>query len=133
MKSPQSLLFSPPTPSAFLHRKGAPALRVSSWPPLDPLQQLGVFLVTGATDPHAVLQTGSHEGRVEGTVTSLPAATSLLMQLRIQLAFQAASTRFFIYQNQVLLCRTAFNESFSLCVDISGIALTHVQHPAERL
>ena len=34
-------------------------------PPLDPLQQLPVFLVQGAPDLDSVLQMGPHEGRVE--------------------------------------------------------------------
>jgi len=39
---------------------------VSSWPPLDPLQQPHVFPVLGAPGLDAVLQMGPHEGRAEG-------------------------------------------------------------------
>ena len=42
----------------------------------------------GAPGLDAVLQVGPHEGRAEGTVPSLPAATPLLVQPRMQLAFQ---------------------------------------------
>ena len=62
-------------------------------PPLDPLQQLPVFLVLGAPDLDAVLQMGPHKGRVERDNHLLALlATPLLMELRIPLAFQAAST-----------------------------------------
>jgi len=51
-----------PAPSAFLHRRGAPA---SSWPPLDLFQQLYIFPVLGAPGMDPVLQMGPYKSRAE--------------------------------------------------------------------
>lgn len=55
-----------PTFLAFLHKRGASALWSSSWPPLDTLQLVQVFLELRTPELDAVLQAGSHEGRVAG-------------------------------------------------------------------
>jgi len=54
-------------------------------PPQDPLQELHVLPVLGATGLDTVLQMGPHKSRAEGAITSLSVlATSFLMQPRTQ-------------------------------------------------
>ena len=63
------------------------------WPSSDLLQQLCTPPVLGAPGLDAVLQMGPHQGRAEGgNPLPLPAATPLLTQPGMQLAFQAANT-----------------------------------------
>jgi len=58
--------------------------------PLNPLQQLHNFLLLGVPDLDAALQARPNKGRVERDNHSLALlATSLFMQPRISLAFQA--------------------------------------------
>lgn len=71
-----------PALSVFLHRRGTPPLW-SSWPPLDQLQQLHVFLVLGVQYSRWYLR-----GQSRGTQSPpLPCWPPLLMQPRMQLAF----------------------------------------------
>ena len=61
-------------------------------PPLGPLQELCILPAPGALGLDTVQQMGLHEGREEeDRALPLPAATPLLMQPRMLLAFQAAS------------------------------------------
>ena len=79
---------------------------------------------------------GAYKGRVEGNNHHFALlAIPLLMQPRILLAFQAASThllahvKFFICQDpQVLLHRATLKDFFFQSVCISGIAPTQMQH-----
>jgi len=58
---------------------------------LDPFQQLCILLVLGAPGLDAVPQMGPQEGRADGdNPLPCPAATPLLMQPRILLAFHSA-------------------------------------------
>jgi len=64
--------WTPPSPSSCLHSRGAPALCASSWPSLDPLQQIHILLVLRVPSLDAVLQMGPYQGRAEEDNT-LPA------------------------------------------------------------
>lgn len=68
------------------------SLWASSWPPLDSLQQFCILLVLAVPSLNAAVQMGALEGRGEDNHLPLPAVSSLLMQTRILLAFQAART-----------------------------------------
>ena len=95
MKSPHIFLSSrvnTPSSPSFCCWTGAPALSALFWLPLNPLQHLCNFPVLGAPALDVVLQMGPHRSRAEGhNHLPLPAAPSLLMQPRTQLAFRAAT------------------------------------------
>ena len=60
-------------------------------------QHLCILRVLGSLGLDAVLQMGPHEGKVdEDSALPLPAATSLLMEPRLLLVFQAASAYFWL-------------------------------------
>ena len=107
MRSPWSLLFSrqnkPSSLSLFFQRSGASALRCSSWPFSGPTSAAPhVSCSGGLPGLDTVLQMDPHKGRVDGdNPLPLPAATPLLMQPRILLAFWAVRAHCvmdFIYQ-----------------------------------
>ena len=94
-------------PSTLLQRRGAPAL---CSPLLDPLQQLCILPVVRAPGLNTVLLMGPHKGGVEGYSHPLPLALPFLMQLRTQLAFQAARAHCWLMSN---LSSTRNPKSFS--------------------
>ena len=59
-------------PSAFPHRRDAPAPHHLSGPPLELIQQLHILPVLRARGLEAVLQMGPHEGRVENNPPPFP-------------------------------------------------------------
>ena len=89
-----------PAPSTFLHRKGASTLWSSSWPPRHLLQELHIFFVLQAPELNKVLKVRSHESRGEGyNHLPWPAATLLVIQPRIKLAFWVASAHCHLMQS----------------------------------
>jgi len=73
-----------PAPSAYLHRRGAPALWASTWLPLDPIQKLHTFPVHSTPD-------GASWGQSVGEQSPpLPCWTPILVEPRIPQAFWAA-------------------------------------------
>ncbi|KAK4830062.1 hypothetical protein QYF61_008400 [Mycteria americana] len=104
-------------------------------PPLDPLQQLHVLLVLRAPELGAVLQVGSHQGRVEGQNHLLqPAGHASFDAAQVTVGFLGckctllAHVQLFIHQYpQVLLLRAALNPLITQPVLRLGVALTHVQ------
>ncbi|KAK4806151.1 hypothetical protein QYF61_001078 [Mycteria americana] len=105
-------------------------------PPLDPLQQVHVFLVLGTPELEAVLQVGgSHQSRVEGQNhlprpaghASFDAAQDTVGLLGCEHTL-LAHVQLFVHQYpQVLLCRTALNPFIPQPVWIPGVAPTQVQ------
>ena len=94
MRSPWSLLFQAKqaqhSQPFFIGEVLQPPDHLHS-PPLDPLQKLYIIPVLGAPGLDTVFQMGPHKGRVEGdSLLPLPAATPLLTQPKIPLAFWAA-------------------------------------------
>ena len=77
-------------PQPFFHSRGAPALWASLWYLLDALQQLCLSCIRGPR-PGCNTADGASQGQNRGdNPLPLPAATPLLMQPRILLAFWAA-------------------------------------------
>ena len=119
MRSPWSLLFS----SLNKHMSRGEVLQLSEHlhgHPSDPLQQLHIPPVLGTPSLDTALQMGPHKGSAEGNShLPIPAATPLLMQPRIQLAYglqvhtAGSHPTFCPSRLQVFLCRAALSEFFS--------------------
>ena len=112
-----------------------------SSPPLDPLQQLCVFIVLGAPSLDTVLQMEPHKGRVEGNHhlflpaghLSFDAGQDAVGPLGLKYML-LAHVQLLVHQDpQVFLCRAALTEFFSQSVYTSGIALTQIQDHALSL
>ena len=116
MRSPQSLLFSrlnkPNTLKPFFMREvHKPGYHLCG-PLLDIPQLLCIFLVLEAPGLDALLQVGPHMGRANWhNHPPYPAGHPLSVHIRIQLAFQAASTHFWLMSNFSFIRTT---KSFSI-------------------
>ena len=126
-RSPQDLLFSrlkSPSSlslSACPCRGGVPALRSSLWPSSGPAPTAPCPFVEGSRTGHCTPGEVSQEQR--GRITSLDLLiTLLLMQLRIWLAFSAASARYWLMLN---LSSISTPKSFSSGL-LSGHSLSNL-------
>jgi len=135
----QSLLFSrvgtTPTPSAFPHRRGAPALGSFVWPSLVPLKQVCVCPVLRAPELDTGLQVGSHQNEAEGQ-NPLPhpadhaacdAAQDMVGLLGCERTLPAHVELLVNQHPQVLLLRAALNPLILQSVLMLQTALTQGQ------
>ena len=103
MRSPHGLLFSSlsPASSVCLHRRGAPALRSSSWPSSGPSPKAPHPLCDGCPTPGCSTPEGDSQGRSRGEQSpSSPCWPPLfLIQPRIPLAFWTGSAHYWLVLN----------------------------------
>ena len=124
-----------PAPSACLLRRGAPALRSSSWPSSGSFQKLNLFPVLESPQLDTVLQIGPRKGRIErGSHLPRPPghpssdAAQDIAHLQSCKSTLMAHAKFFIYQDPQVLLSKATLKFFSHSAYIFGITTTQAQN-----
>jgi len=108
--------------SACLRKRGAPVLWLSSWSPLDTLQQLHVLLVLGAPELNSVLHVRSFESGVEGK--------HHLPQTSAQCCFRCSpehelSEQIYLWNEHLTCCQWFKTAFWAACSMQSGWASTY--------